>query len=263
MRKTAKWSVTASVLLLLNGIACSVLADDGQLSSWEDSNVLDYPAPPVGGWEPLVPVYNPADKGSAEAAKKDKKNPTTEKQATAAPAPGQYAPPAGAAYATPPAGPSYAAPAAPVPAPGYGQAWPPAVAPGYYRGYARPGYNRPAYPVPGYSGRVYTAPNTGLPGNHGNPWNSGIPGGWAATPWGELGPAGWVYPVPNAAPGAVNGAQAAPNTAPRAPNTSTMSGGFNGPAMSQPAPAGTEDRPDNTGNAASAPVQGFDWNVRD
>jgi hypothetical protein len=257
MRKMIKWSLMAGLLLPLCGIAYSVSADDGQLSNWEDSSFLDYPPPPVGGWEPLVPIYNP-DKETAETDKDNKQNTNADNQ----PAPAQSAPPAAPAYATPPAGPTYAAPVAP----GYN-------VPVYNRGYIRPGYNpgfnRPAYPAAGFVrpgfNRGYNAPAYNMPGaaalpvNNGNPWNDGHPGGWAATPWGAPGPAGWVYPVVNdATTNAQNGASTSNPVNAATSNLGGMAGGFNAPTTSVPASSGQINNP---ASNISVPVRGFDWNV--
>jgi hypothetical protein len=285
MRKTFKWSLTAGLILPLCGIAYSVSADDGQISSWKDSKFLDYPPPPEGGWEPLVPVYN-SDKANADSDNDNSDNDnrrttnTTNQSATASP-PAQYAPQAGTAYTTRPPPPTSVAPVAPgyapswppavTPvAPGYPPSWPPAVAPGFNRGFAQPGFNRPAYPAAGY-GRpglnrgapAYNLPGAAaLPGNNGNPWNDGHPGGWAATPWGESGPAGWVYPVNDATAKAQNGAPM-PSPALTAPNNmGDMSGGFNAPTASSPNSADVAGQNNNSARTAPAPVNGFNWNVQ-
>ncbi len=268
MRETFKWSLTAGLLLSLCGIAYAVLAGDDQLSRWKDSNIIDYPPPPLGGWEPMVPIYNP-DKETTAAVEDNKQTTNTANQSVTSLQPSQYAPQAGTAYTRSPS-PTSVAPVAP----GYAPGQPPApavapVAPGYNRGLARPGFNRPAYPAAGY-GRpgfnrgtpAYNIPGAAaLPGNHGNPWNDGHPGGWAATPWGELGPAGWVYPVNDATAKAQNGAPM-PNPALTAPNNmGDMSGGFNAPTSSAPSSADAAGQNNNSARPAPAPVNGFNWNV--
>lgn len=270
MRKTIKWSLTAGLLLPLCGIAYPVPADDGQLSSWEDSNFIDYPPPPVGGWEPLMPTYDPEKENGPVNAGKQTTNTATPPAAAQPPA--QYAPQAGTAYATPPA-PTYTAPAVPAyapwpPAPTYtapaAPAYaprPPAAAPGYNRGFVRPsyipGYNRPAYPAGGFArpgfNRGFNAPGaTVIPGNHGNPWNDGHPGGWSATPWGELGPAGWTYPVQNAATDTVTSTPDPQNS------LNTMSGGFNAAATNAKSAAETDNAHK---NVSAPPVPGFNWSL--
>lgn len=257
-RKTTQQLLSASLFLLLGGNGLAVLADGGQLSSWSDSNYVDFPLPPVGGWEGQLPELNLPLEETVKPENVNAKTQTGASQPVTAAAPVSTAPPANTNYTMPSTGAAFSAPAAE----GYLPGRPAMINPGYNRGYVRPGFNRPAYPVQGfgaptfnrgYNMPAFNGPRVAIPpSNYGNPWNAGRPGGWAATPWGERGPAGWTYPVGAGSYTNVNSNAGALNTQGSQLN---IPAGYNTPTVSTPDAADVvENKP--------AEVQGFNWSVR-